>query len=139
MSKSPKPSTPVIQTISHAHRMIYRIGRGQQGQRFLEFDEQGDFVGMDMARKFIQMGMTRAKRYGNHAGGRKYKKEIREELPKSEEHEGKQEKEEVSKLFREVWERCRAYEGYKRRRAEFLRELREWEEIKKEEEVKVET
>ena len=25
-----------------------------------------------MARKFLQMGMTRAKRYANHKGGRKY-------------------------------------------------------------------
>jgi hypothetical protein len=30
-----------------------------------------DFVGADMARKFIQMGMTRARRYANHKGGRK--------------------------------------------------------------------
>ena len=31
-----------------------------------------DFVGADMSRKFVQMGMTRAKRYANHRGGRKY-------------------------------------------------------------------
>jgi len=31
-----------------------------------------DFVGADMARKFIQMGYTRARRYANHAGGKKY-------------------------------------------------------------------
>lgn len=30
---------------------------------FKEFLEKEDFVGADMARKFIQMGMTRAKRY----------------------------------------------------------------------------
>jgi hypothetical protein len=27
---------------------------------------------MDMARKFIQMGYTRARRYANYEGGRKY-------------------------------------------------------------------
>jgi hypothetical protein len=27
---------------------------------------------MDMSRKFIQMGYTRARRYANHKGGRKY-------------------------------------------------------------------
>ena len=32
----------------------------------------GEFVGMDMARKFLQMGYTRARRYANHRGGRKY-------------------------------------------------------------------
>jgi hypothetical protein len=39
---------------------------------FLEFRKQGDFVGMDMARKFVQMGYTRARRYANHKSGRKY-------------------------------------------------------------------
>lgn len=31
-----------------------------------------DFVGMDMARKFLQMGFTRALRYANHKSGRKW-------------------------------------------------------------------
>ena len=30
-----------------------------------------DFVGADTARKFIQMDFTRARRYGNHRGGKK--------------------------------------------------------------------
>lgn len=41
-------------------------------ERFEAYRGQGDFVGMDMARKFIQMGWTRARRYANHTGGRKY-------------------------------------------------------------------
>ena len=39
---------------------------------FGEYKQQGDFVGMDMARKFLQMGFTRARRYANHASGKKY-------------------------------------------------------------------
>jgi hypothetical protein len=39
---------------------------------FEQFRDAGDFVGMDMARKFLQMGWTRARRYANHASGRKY-------------------------------------------------------------------
>ena len=39
---------------------------------FLEYGAAADFVGMDMARKFLQMGMTRARRYANHKGGKKY-------------------------------------------------------------------
>ncbi len=39
---------------------------------FKRYRDQGDFVGMDMARKFIQMGFTRARRYANHKGGLKY-------------------------------------------------------------------
>lgn len=40
-------------------------------RRFLEYKRQGDFVGMAMARKFLQMGFTRARRYANHRSGRK--------------------------------------------------------------------
>ena len=39
---------------------------------FLAYLKQKDFVGADMARKFIQMGYTRARRYANHKSGRKY-------------------------------------------------------------------
>lgn len=39
---------------------------------FLSYKKQGDFVGMDMARKFIQMGYTRSRRYANHKSRKKY-------------------------------------------------------------------
>ncbi len=39
--------------------------------RFGAYRAAGDFVGMDMARKYLQMGYTRARRYANHRGGRK--------------------------------------------------------------------
>ena len=39
---------------------------------FLDYLAQDDFVGADMARKFLQMGYTRARRYANHQGGKKY-------------------------------------------------------------------
>src|SRR5687768_5389226 len=39
---------------------------------FVRYRRAGDFVGMDMARKFLQIGLTRASRYAHHAGGRKY-------------------------------------------------------------------
>ena len=40
-----------------------------------------DFIGMDMCRKFLEMGFTRARRYANHNSGRKYKKGTKEVLP----------------------------------------------------------
>ena len=61
---------------------------------FLEYKKQKDFVGMDMARKFLQMGITRSRRYANHSSGKKYDGPVpadkrgvsgahgREELPK---------------------------------------------------------
>lgn len=39
---------------------------------FLDYLTAGDFVGADMARKFLQMGYTRSRRYANHKSGRKY-------------------------------------------------------------------
>ena len=39
---------------------------------FLHYKSQNDFVGTDMARKFLQMGFTRPRRYANHASGKKY-------------------------------------------------------------------
>jgi len=40
--------------------------------RYEVYRAAGDFVGMDMARKYLQMGYTRARRYANHRGGRKH-------------------------------------------------------------------
>ena len=40
---------------------------------FYKYKKKKDFIGMDMARKFLQMGYTRSRRYANHASGRKYK------------------------------------------------------------------
>lgn len=39
---------------------------------FEAYKQASDFVGMDMARKFLQMGYTRSRRYANHKGGKKY-------------------------------------------------------------------
>ncbi|KAK9841163.1 hypothetical protein WJX74_001278 [Apatococcus lobatus] len=43
--------------------------------KFKEYKSANDFVGMDMARKFLQMGHTRSRRYANHRSGRKYDKD----------------------------------------------------------------
>ena len=41
---------------------------------FEDYLKNNEFVGADMARKFLQMGFTRARRYANHKGGKKYQK-----------------------------------------------------------------
>lgn len=80
-----------------------------------------------MTRKFIQMGMTRSKRYANYKGGRKYVdgKERGNMIDKSKEHDGREEKGEASRIFKEVWESCRDHEGYLEMKKEFLREQKE--------------
>ena len=42
---------------------------------YLDYRIQKDFVGMDMCRKFLEMGFTRARRYANHKDGNKYDKD----------------------------------------------------------------
>ena len=39
---------------------------------FESYKNKGDFIGMDMCRKFLEMGFTRARRYANHHSGTKY-------------------------------------------------------------------
>lgn len=39
---------------------------------FYNYLNEGDFVGADMAKKFLHMGFTRARRYANHRDGKKY-------------------------------------------------------------------
>ena len=53
---------------------------------FLDYWLEEDFIGMDMCRKFLEMGFTRARRYANHNSGRKYKKGTKEVLPQEPDH-----------------------------------------------------
>ena len=50
---------------------------------FCDYKNKQDFIGMDMARKFLEMGFTRSRRYANHSSGRKYAKDgsIRPQSP----------------------------------------------------------
>jgi hypothetical protein len=75
---------------------------------FLEYKRQGDFVGMDMARKFLQMGYTRARRYANHKSGRKYEADgktvaLRVEDPV---------KAESARIFKAAWEQVKTDPAY---------------------------
>ena len=83
--------------------------------RFLDYRDAGDFVGMDMARKTIQMGVTRARRYANHAGGRKYAADG-SELPRREDPV----KAESAAVFKAALDRVLADPDYQARKAEHL-------------------
>ncbi len=41
-------------------------------EMYCNYKRQEDFIGMDMAKKFLEMGFTRARRYANHKDGKKY-------------------------------------------------------------------
>ncbi|MGK6326579.1 DUF4385 domain-containing protein [Erwinia sp. DT-104] len=78
---------------------------------FEEYRAKDDFVGMDMARKFIQMGYTRARRYANHKGGRKYD-EDQQVLP----YHVNEEKAEAAAIFKVWWDKIREDEDYLKRK-----------------------
>lgn len=67
---------------------------------FLQYKTEGDFVGMDMARKFLQMGYTRSRRYANHKSGRKYAADAKTVLPREEDPI----KAQSAKIFYEKWQ-----------------------------------
>lgn len=78
---------------------IARISADKIYQLFQEYKAQGDFIGMDMARKFLQMGHTRSRRYANHKSGRKYGAD-RTVLPREEDPI----KAESATIFYEKWQ-----------------------------------
>ncbi|MER2997469.1 DUF4385 domain-containing protein [Pontibacter populi] len=94
---------------------------------FEEYLEQEDFVGADMARKFLQMGYTRSRRYANHKSGKKYKGPVpddkkgqsgahgREELPR----EMDPVKAESAAIFKKKWDQAKQHSTYIRLKEAF--------------------
>jgi hypothetical protein len=74
---------------------------------FFEYLDQDDFVGADMARKLLRMGMTRAKRYARHSSGKKY-----EESGEEKEEDFDQEKQQSSDIFKEKWQQAKSNKKY---------------------------
>ena len=95
---------------------------------FCAYLERGDFVGADIARKFLQMGYTRSRRYANHKGGKKYDGPVpddkkgqsgahgRAELPRSPEDPVKAES---ARIFYAKWREAKDDEQYSALRARF--------------------
>ena len=75
---------------------------------FEAYRDAGDGVGMDMARKFLQMGWTRARRYANHRGGRKYDPATGDLLP----YDVDPVKAEAAAIFKRRYERAKADPAY---------------------------
>ena len=74
---------------------------------------------MDVARKYIQMGWTRARRYARHKGGRKYGPDG-EELPLGEEDPVKAES---ARLFRVALDEVLSDMRYRKAKDEWQRSL----------------
>ncbi|THH40665.1 DUF4385 domain-containing protein [Neolewinella litorea] len=96
--------------------------------RFLQYLDADDFVGAHMARKFLQMGYTRSRRYANYPGGKKYDGPVpddkkgqsgahgRDQLPRGEEDPVKAES---ACIFKARWEEARDHPEYQRQKKAF--------------------
>ena len=90
-------------------------------QLFLEYLEQDDLVGADMARKFLQMGYTRSRRYANHKSGKKYRTNPQKEESKKAEKEARKDilpldvdpiKAKSAEIFKAKWQEAKANPKY---------------------------
>jgi len=90
-------------------------------EMFLEYLQQDDLVGADMARKFLQMGYTRSRRYANHKSGRKYKQNPQKENSKEAQIKAREDilpnevdpvKAESAAMFKDKWMQAKTNEKY---------------------------
>lgn len=93
-------STPAIAKRSASK--IFRL--------FKSYLARDEFVGADMARKFLQMGYTRARRYANYKGGRKYDKAAN--YKPLERGTGDPAKAASAAIFHELWRKAEADPAY---------------------------
>jgi hypothetical protein len=100
---------------------IARISSEKIYELFLNYLNQDDFVGADMARKFIQMGYTRSRRYANHKSGKKYKQNPQKEATKEAEIIARKDilpyevdpiKAESAAIFKEKWMQAKTNDKY---------------------------
>lgn len=96
---------------------------------FLGYLEADDFVGADMARKYLQMGYTRARRYANYPGGKKYQGPVPAERKGQSGAHGRQQRERgpedpekaaAARIFKAGWEAAKAHPRYRAQRQAFL-------------------
>jgi hypothetical protein len=101
---------------------IATLGDAEDGaeaiyERFETYRDRDEFPGMDMARKYLQMGWTRAMRYAKYPGGKKYE---RDDDGNRVEREPQQwydaEKREIALVYKTYLDRVRQDETYRERR-----------------------
>lgn len=77
---------------------------------FGDYLDKNDFVGADMARKYLQMGFTRARRYANYKGGKKYDKDS--DYKQLELGTGEEEKAKAAAIFYGQYQKAAAHPIY---------------------------
>ena len=84
---------------------------GALRETYRAYRDQKDFVGMDMVRKYLQMGFTRAMRYAKYPGGQKYDEDGVERDPQQ---WADAEKRAAAVVFRDAWQALTDDPAYQR-------------------------
>ena len=93
--------------------------------KFTEYLDNDDFVGADMAKKYLHMGFTRSRRYWNHSSGKKWINDGEWKVLPYDRNE--QRFMDSSLIFQEYWKRARTNEKYLRLKEEFKNAIIEME------------
>ena len=93
--------------------------------KFYGYIKDNDFVGADMAKKYLHMGFTRSRRYWNHSSGRKWINDGKWKVLPYDRNE--QRFMDSSLIFQEYWKRARTNEKYLRLKEEFKNAIIEME------------
>lgn len=88
---------------------------------FSNYLRSNDFVGADMARKYLQMGYTRARRYANYKGGKKYDKD--KDYKPLERGTGSAEKAQSAEIFYTAYKLAEAHPVYKSLKSDWKKRL----------------
>ncbi|MBD1393229.1 DUF4385 domain-containing protein [Mucilaginibacter glaciei] len=98
-----------VEIAEKSSEKIYRL--------FLDYIAQKDFVGADMARKFLQMGFTRAGRYANYKGGKKY--DAGNNYQQLDRGTGDEEKARAAQVFYKLYKQAEAQPAYQAMKVEW--------------------
>ena len=93
--------------------------------KFMKYLNDDDFVGADMAKKYLHMGFTRSRRYWNHSSGKKWINDGEWKVLPYDRNE--QRFMDSSLIFQEYWKRARTNEKYLRLKEEFKNAIIEME------------
>jgi hypothetical protein len=104
-----------FKTEADAHESVAALG-----ERYTDYREAADFVGMDMVRKYLQMGFTRAMRYAKYPGGQKYEEDGTEREP---EQWADAEKRAAAVVFRNAWQAVTDDPDYQRLKQHHVDEI----------------
>ena len=88
--------------------------------RYTAYRDAEDFVGMDMVRKYLRMGFTRAMRYAKYPGGQKYDDDGSE---RDAERWADSEKRAAALVYKDAWDRIREDPDYKRMKRRHLKDV----------------